>query len=460
MNDLNFTEILHTGSPVHLIGVGGVSMRALAKMLKDMGANVRGSDRDSSIYTLQLDEMGIPVSIGHRPDNVREAALIIRTAAIHDDNPEIVAANRAGIPIISRAEAWGFIMKHYPQVVCVSGTHGKTSTTAMIATFAQDCQLDPTVMVGGDLPSIGGTLRIGRGDLFVAEACEYQNSFHAFHPTVAVILNIDRDHLDFFKDTDDIISSFRKFALLTPENGVVLINGDDQNCRKAVEGLDRKVVTFGFSETCDVRAVRMEMQNGRNTCDVLCGDNLYCRMSLAVPGQHNLLNAPASAAVAIQLGVPSEDFSDGIAAYHGVGRRFEFKKAWREAKVYDDYAHHPNEIAAALHAARSLEPGRVICAFQPHTYSRTVSLLDEFAEALKLADKAVICPIYAAREVNTYGIYTKDLAEKIPGSVWFNTFEEVTDYIVANATEGDIVITLGCGDIYKAAKMMLSKLKA
>ena len=454
MNDLNFTEILHTGSPVHLIGVGGVSMRALAKMLKDMGANVRGSDRDSSIYTLQLDEMGIPVSIGHRPDNVREAALIIRTAAIHDDNPEIVAANRAGIPIISRAEAWGFIMKHYPQVVCVSGTHGKTSTTAMIATFAQDCQLDPTVMVGGDLPSIGGTLRIGRGDLFVAEACEYQNSFHAFHPTVAVILNIDRHHLDFFKDTDDIISSFRKFALLTPENGVVLINGDDQNCRKAVEGLDRKVVTFGFSETCDVRAVRMEMQNGRNTCDVLCGDNLYCRMSLAVPGQHNLLNALASAAVAIQLGVPSEDFSDGIAAYHGVGRRFEFKKAWREAKVYDDYAHHPNEIAAALHAARSLEPGRVICAFQPHTYSRTVSLLDEFAEALKLADKAVICPIYAAREVNTYGISSQDLADKIPGAETVNDLRHAAKRLGELVQPGDLIFTMGAGDVFRITQYL------
>ena len=454
MNDLNFNEILRSDAPIHLIGIGGVSMRALAKMLKNMGANVRGSDRDSSIYTLQLDEQGIPVAIGHRPDNVRDAGLIIRTAAIHDDNPEIAAARAAGIPVISRAEAWGFIMAHYSKVVCISGTHGKTSTTAMIATFTQSAQLDPTVMVGGDLPSIGGTLRIGEGDLFVAEACEYQNSFLSFRPTVSVILNIDRDHLDFFKDTDDIIASFRSFAQLTPENGVVIINGDDNNCRRAVEDLDRKVLTFGFSESCNVRAINTELQDGLFCCDVVHDGNLYCRMKLRVPGQHNLLNALASAAVAIHLGVPSDDFAKGIGAYNGVGRRFEFKKNWREAKVYDDYSHHPTEITAALKAALDLKPNRVICVFQPHTYSRTVSLLDDFAGALAYADNIILCPIFAARETNTYGVSSQDLADRIPGAVVANDLRHAAQLLEELVQPGDLIFTMGAGDVNRITQYL------
>ncbi len=454
MNDLIFNEILRSGKPLHLIGIGGVSMRALAKMLKNMGATVRGSDRDSSIYTLQLDEQGIPVAIGHRPDNVRDAGLIIRTAAIHDDNPEIAAARAANIPVISRAEAWGFIMSHYSKVVCVSGTHGKTSTTAMIATFAQSAQLDPTVMVGGDLPSIGGTLRIGEGDLFVAEACEYQNSFLSFRPTVSVILNIDRDHLDFFKDTDDIIASFRSFAQLTPENGVVIINGDDDNCLRAVEGLDRKVLTFGFSENCSVRAINMELQDGLFCCDVVHDQNLYCRMKLRVPGQHNLLNALASAAVAIHLGVPSDEFSKGIGQYNGVGRRFEFKKNWRDAKVYDDYSHHPTEITAALKAALDLKPNRVICVFQPHTYSRTVSLLDEFAGALAYADNIILCPIFAARETNTYGVSSQDLADRIPGAVVANDLRHAAQLLDDLVQPGDLIFTMGAGDVNRIVQYL------
>ena len=454
MNDLNFNEILRSGNPIHLIGIGGVSMRALAKMLKNMGATVRGSDRDSSIYTLQLDEQGIPVAIGHRPDNVRDAGLIIRTAAIHDDNPEVAAARAAGIPVISRAEAWGFIMSHYSKVVCVSGTHGKTTTTAMIATFTQSAKLDPTVMVGGDLPSIGGTLRIGEGDLFVAEACEYQNSFLSFRPTVSVILNIDRDHLDFFKDTDDIIASFRNFAQLTPENGVVIINGDDNNCLRAVEGLDRKVMTFGFTENCSVRGINMMLQDGFFCCDVIYEGSLYCRMKLRVPGQHNLLNALASAAVAIHLGVPSDDFAKGIGEYHGVGRRFEFKKNWRGATVYDDYSHHPTEITAALKSALDLKPNRVICVFQPHTYSRTVSLLDEFAGALAYADNIILCPIFAARETNTYGVSSQDLADRIPGAVVANDLRHAAQLLEEVVQPGDLIFTMGAGDVNRIAQYL------
>ena len=454
MNDLNFNEILRSDAPIHLIGVGGVSMRALARMLKDMGAHVRGSDRDSSIYTLQLDEQGIPVAIGHRPDNVRDAGLVIRTAAIKDDNPEVVAARAQKIPVISRAEAWGFIMEHYSKVVCVAGTHGKTSTTAMIATFAESASLDPTVMVGGDLPSIGGTLRIGHGELFVAEACEYQNSFLSFHPTLAVILNIDRDHLDFFKDTDDIIASFRTFAQLTPADGAVILNGDDENCRKMARDLDREVITFGFGEDCDIRAVNQAFRNGLNCCDVLYKGDLYCRMALKVPGDHNLMNALSAAAVAIRLGVPSEDFANGIGAYNGVGRRFEFKRAWRDAKVYDDYSHHPTEIEAALKAARSLGPNRVVCVFQPHTYSRTVSLLDEFAQALSHADKVILCPIFAAREVNTYGVSSEDLAKRISGAEVAADLRQAAQMLGEQVQPGDLIFTMGAGDVCKLVQYL------
>ncbi len=446
---------IHGQMPIHLIGIGGVSMRALAKMLKDMGACVQGSDRDESTYTEALREMGIPVAIGHFADNVKNASVIIRTAAIPDSNPEIVAANEAGIPILSRAEAWGAIMTAYDQVVCVAGTHGKTSTTAMIATFTQAAKLDPTVMVGGDLKSIDGTLRIGHSPLFVAEACEYRNSFLSFCPSVAVILNIDRDHLDFFKDTDDIIASFRLFAMLTPENGAVIINGEDANSRKAVEGLPRRVITFGLDETCDVHPERVWEETGLFRCDVIAFGALYGRLRLSVPGKHNLLNALASAAVAVELGVPSEAYYDGMKQYVGVGRRFEFKKDWRGAKIYDDYAHHPNEIEATLKAAKAVKPNRVICVFQPHTYSRTVKLLDEFAVALSHADRAIICPIYAARETNTYGISAEDVAKRIPGGVAVESFDEAANLLETIVQPGDLIFTMGAGNVYQLSDLLV-----
>ncbi len=454
MNEQTFEHILHSGRTVHLVGIGGVSMRALARMLRDMGVSVRGSDRDESVHTQALRESGIPVTIGHRAENVLGAALVIRTAAIRDDNPEIVSARAENIPVVSRAEAWGMIMGHYRRVVCVAGTHGKTSTTAMIATFTQAAALDPTVMVGGELPSIGGTLRIGHSDLFVAEACEYRNSFLSFRPTVSVILNIDRDHLDFFKDTDDIIASFRRFALLTPEDGAVILNGDDENSRRAVEGLPRRVVTFGLSENCDVHPENIRVEKGLYSCDVIADGKLYCCMKLSVPGKHNLLDALAAAAVAVELGVLSDDFARGMESYRGVGRRFEFKKHWRGADVYDDYAHHPNEIEASLKAAKALSPGRVICVFQPHTYSRTVSLLDDFALALSHADKAILCPIYAARETNTYGISSADLAGRIPGAEAVEDFDHAARRLAEIVRPGDLIFTMGAGDVWRVADLL------
>lgn len=451
MTDKEFDAVLHSGAPVHLTGIGGVSMRALAQMLKSLGADVRGSDRDDSVYIERLRGQGIPVFVGHRAENVEGAALVIRTAAVRDDNPEISAARENGIPVLERAQAWGLLMKCYNTTVCVSGTHGKTTTTSMIATFAQTAELDPTVMVGGELENIGGTLRIGRSDLFIAESCEYRNSFLSFFPTMAVILNIDRDHLDFFKDTEDIMRSFRKFAELTPKNGCVIANGDDENTRVALSGIDRRVVWFGTGADCDVRPSHITVRNGCHSCDVMAGEELYSRIRLSVPGRHNLQNALAAAACAKELGVSSEHFATGIAAYRGVGRRFELKKRWHGAMIYDDYAHHPSEVEAALKAARETTQGRLICVFQPHTYSRIASLLNEFADALKYADLCIICPIYAARETNQWNVSSADLQALIPNSLTAKDLDDAAQILKQIVQPGDLVFTMGAGDVYRVA---------
>lgn len=454
MNDQQFESYIREQRPVHLIGIGGVSMRALARMLQHMGAHVRGSDRDDSPYIHQLREGGIPVTLGHHPENVSGAGLVIRTAAIPDSNVEVIAAKDANIPILSRAEAWGMIMTHYQKVVCVAGTHGKTSTTAMIATFAEAASLDPTVMVGGDLPAIGGTLRIGHSDLFVAEACEYRNSFLSFHPSIALILNIEQDHLDFFSGLEEIMQSFRQFALLTPENGTVIINGDDANSRKAVEGIPRRVVTFGLSEGCDIRAEQVTLKQGLYQCRVTAYGKPYCTMQLQVPGEHNLMDALAAAAAAVELQTPADAFAAGIHAYHGVGRRFEFRKEWHGARIVDDYAHHPSEIEATLKTARAMQPRRVICVFQPHTYSRTASLLQPFASALSHADHVILCPIFAAREVNTFGISSEDLAMRIPQAETASDFADVVSRLERLVKPDDLVLLMGAGDVNLLSGML------
>lgn len=449
-----FDQVLHTGRPIHLVGIGGISMRALAEMLVHLGAKVQGSDRMDSKAVAHLRETGIPVQVGHFAETVQGVALVIRTAAVPDTNPEIAAAQQAGIPVISRAEAWGLIMSRYPHAVCVAGTHGKTSTTSMIATFAMEAGLDPTVMVGGELASIGGTLRIGHSDLFVAESCEYQNSFLQFAPTVGVILNVEMDHPDFFADLEDVIRSFRQFADLVPESGVLVVNGDDANSRRVTEGTSKRVLYFGMGEDCNVRAVNARLEHGLYHFDVEYNGEHYCSVQLRVPGKHNLYNALATAAVAVFLGVPGEDFAQGVEAYTGVGRRFEFKRTWRGAAVYDDYAHHPSEITVSLQAAKALAQGRVVCVFQPHTYSRTAALMPEFAQALCHADRCVLCPIYAARETDTLGVSSAQLAALIPGAEAADSLEDAAKRLEHLVQPGDLVFTMGAGDVVKIAGML------
>ena len=444
--------------PVHLIGIGGVSMNSLAELLLSKGVPVTGSDRTETDVTDRLELLGARITYAHLPENVEGASLVIRTAAVHDDNPEIVRAHELGIPVIERAQAWGQMMIEYNNVICLSGTHGKTTTTSMMTMIAMRAAMDPTVMVGSNLPAIGGTLRIGGHGTFVVEACEYCNSFLSFAPTIAVVLNVEADHLDFFKDIDDIVHSFHEFCELVPAGGLIVANADDENAMRAVEGAERTVLTFGLSESADVWADKIEVQNGYYRFDVMAGKYLYCHVELQVPGRHNMMNALACCAVSRFLGIPGETVSAGLDAFTGSSRRFQRTGVTAKgAVVVDDYAHHPSEMCATLKAARQMDFKRIICAFQSHTYTRTKALFNDFVEALKLCDLAVLAPIYAAREQNTIGIYASDLAAQVPGARAFDSFEEIADFLREEAGEGDLVITMGAGDIYRVGEMLVEK---
>lgn len=444
--------------PVHLIGIGGVSMNSLAELLLSKGVPVTGSDRTETDVTDRLELLGARITYAHLPENVEGASLVIRTAAVHDDNPEIIRAHELGIPVIERAQAWGQMMIEYNNVICLSGTHGKTTTTSMMTMIAMRAAMDPTVMVGSNLPAIGGTLRIGGHGTFVAEACEYCNSFLSFAPTIAVVLNVEADHLDFFKDIDDIVHSFHEFCELVPAGGLIVANADDENAMRAVEGAERTVLTFGLSEGADVWADKIETQNGYYRFDVMAGKYLYCHVELQVPGRHNMMNALACCAVSRFLGIPGETVSAGLGAFTGSSRRFQRTGVTAKgAVVVDDYAHHPSEMCATLKAARQMNFKRIICAFQSHTYTRTKALFNDFVEALKLCDLAVLAPIYAAREQNTIGIYASDLAAQVPGARAFDSFEEIADFLREEAGEGDLVITMGAGDIYRVGEMLVEK---
>ena len=443
-------QYLVPGSHVHLVGIGGVSMRPLGLVLKGMGMKVTGSDMSASEGTRELETKGIPVTIGHNAENIQGADCIIRTAAAHNDNPEIAAARASGIPVFERAQAWGEIMRSYKNAVCVSGTHGKTTTTSMLTHILMEADLDPTVMIGGYLPLLHASHRVGHGDTILLESCEYCDSFLNFFPTLALVLNVEEDHLDYFKDLADIQKSFHKFAEMATFG--VVANGDDPHTVQALEGID--YVTFGLGEGNRIHAANM-CPDWRHF-DVLCDGEFYCHLDMGVLGRHNAMNALAASAAAWMMGIPGEAVSRGLVSFHGAGRRMEFKGKFHGADVYDDYAHHPDEVAATISAVRDAMPGRrLVLAFQPHTYSRTSALFDDFVRELSRADVLVLAEIYAARERNTIGISSADVAEKIPGAVFCETLPEVTEYLRQNVREGDVVLTMGAGDIFRAGEALL-----
>lgn len=441
-------QYFRPGKRVHLVGIGGVSMRPLALVLRERGLEISGSDMNASVTTDELIAKGITVYIGHRAENTEGADCIIRTAAARNDNPEIAAARAKGIPVFERAEAWGVIMQEYANAICIAGTHGKTTTTGMVTHIFMEAGRDPTVMIGGYLPLLSAGHRVGKGDTIIAESCEYCNSFHNFFPTVAVINNIEEDHLDFFKDLRDIQKSFRHFAMQIPASGKLIANGDDENTREALAGLP--FLSFGFGEHNDVHPVNIS--EDWRCFDVVCGSKPYCRVELGVYGKFNACNALGACAVAWYMGIDGETAARGLAGFHGAGRRLEFKGTCNGADIYDDYAHHPHELKAMLEAVRTRHYQRIVLAFQPHTYSRTKALFPQFVEVLKIPDLVVFAEIYAAREQNTIGIHSSDLAAEVPGSVCFETLPEVSDYLRSIARPGDIILTVGAGDIYKAGE--------
>ena len=450
-NQKDIFSYLVPGKCAHLAGIGGVSMSPLAEVLHGMGLKVQGSDMNDGPSVEHLRSLGIPVAIGHAADNLGDADFVVRTAAIHDDNPEISGAVARGIPVFERAQAWGAIMHGYRNALCISGTHGKTTTTSMCTHIIMAAQMDPTVMIGGTLPLLHAGHRVGKGDTIILESCEYCNSFLNFFPTVAVILDVDADHLDFFKDLADVEHSFRTFASLVPEDGLIVANGDDQNTRDTLQGLP--YLSFGFDASNTVYG--KNFSEDFSEFDVFCGGQPYAHLRLGVIGRHNALNALAACAVAWKFGISGEDAKTALASFHGAGRRLEYKGSYRGADVYDDYAHHPNELHALLQAVRLMHYQRVICAFQPHTYSRTRALFQDFVDELRTVDQAVLTDIYAAREQNTVGVSSADLAAEIPGSVYCPSLQSVTAYLQANARPGDIILTVGAGDIYKAGEALL-----
>lgn len=453
---LEIHDYIQPGRTAHLVGIGGVSMSPLAEVLHGAGVRITGSDAHESGAVEHLRTLGVPVTIGHLPESVEGADCVIRTAAVHDDNPEIAAARRLGIPVFERAQAWGAIMRHYHNALCVAGTHGKTTTTSMCTHIFLAAGLDPTVMIGGTLPAIGSGYRVGKGETIILESCEYCNSFLSFFPTVAVILNVEEDHLDFFKDLADIQHSFRRFAELVPPAGSVIVNADNASAMEAVAGLEHPIFTFGLDHAADCTAANLTEVDGRPVFDVMIRGEKYARVELHVYGHHNVLNALAAASAAWALGLPGHAVETGLASFTGAGRRFEHKGTYHGAEVYDDYAHHPDELHALFTTAKEMGYERLVVAFQPHTYSRTAKLFERFVEELKIPDVAILAEIFAAREQNTLGISSADLCRNIPGAVYCSTLDKAAAALRQAARPGDLILTVGAGDIYRAGEKLLA----
>lgn len=433
-------------------------MSGIAKVLLNNGVRVSGSDIRESDTLEELRRDGAQVSVGHSASNITNQTLVVYTSAVKEDNPEIVAAREKGIELIDRAAMLGRIMKEYKKAVSVAGTHGKTTATSMLAYIMLSAGLDPTVMVGGKLDGIDGNLRIGKSEYFLTETCEYMRNFLKFFPRAAVILNVEEDHLDYYRDIDDITDAFHSFAMLVPEDGFVVVNKGSANAMRSVENIKAKVYTFGY-EDADFTAENISFSScGCPSFDICSNGERLMEISLGVVGRHNVLNAAAAALTAVKMGIDLGSVKKGLEAFGGTKRRFEKKGFVNGALVIDDYAHHPTEIKATLDALKQVEHKRVWCIFQPHTYTRTYSLFNDFVKALSGAGNVILTDIYAAREKDTGLVSSRELSEKIEGSVYIKDFEEIADYIRKNAKEGDIVLTMGAGNVCDIAPMLTQRI--
>lgn len=450
-------DVIKSAKRIHFIGIGGSGMCPLAEILHSQGHYLTGSDNNESDTVKRIRNMGIPVVMGQRAENVDGADMVVYTAALLPDNPELVAAKEKGIPTFERSKLFGYFTRNYDNCVGVCGTHGKTTVTSMLTHILIENNFDPSAVIGGRLPLTGTNGRVGESDILVCEACEYKDTFLDLTPDISVILNVDRDHMEYFKTLENLEASFRKFADMSTK--CVIYNGDDKNTIDSVQGVNGKtMITFGKTDGCDYVAKNIDWKDGAFPCyDVYHEGELLGRIELSVPGEHNVLNSLAAISTAMYLGATFEQCKVSVATFKGAGRRFEYLGSYNGADIVDDYAHHPAEIEVTLSAAKKMSYKRVWAVFQPFTFSRTKMHLQAFAETLSIADKVVLTEIMGSREINTYGITTQDLADEIDGSVWFDTFQKVADYLKENIAEGDLVLTLGCGDVYKIAKLILGK---
>ncbi len=445
---------------VHFIGIGGISMSGLAEVLLKEGFTISGSDAQASDLTRQLEAQGATIYIGQRASNIEARTdLVVYTAAIHPDNPEYMQAIALNIPTLSRAELLGQMMDNYPRSITVSGTHGKTTTTSMVAHILLAAQADPTISIGGILHAIGGNIRVGSSDLFLTEACEYTNSFFHFYPKYNIILNIEEDHMDFFKDLDDIRNSFQRFANNTSQDGVLIINSEIADPEGITKDLAAKVVNYGTTGQEDYYATDIAYNSLGCASFVAHTPKDSFKVTLSVPGEHNVSNALSAIAFGCEAGFSKEDITAGLLAFGGTVRRFEVKGQLGNVTVVDDYAHHPTEITATLTAAKNFPHDRIICVFQPHTYTRTKAFWNEFAQALSMADIVVLADVYAARETDTLGIRSEDLAKDISKlgaeCYYFPGFDEIENFLLEKCMNNDLLITMGAGDVYKIGENLL-----
>lgn len=438
-------------------------MSSIANILLSRGYKVSGSDSKESALTKELESLGAQIIIGQSADNISdEIGTVVYTAAISESNPELQAVRTMGIPAFTRAEFLGTLMNEYENVICVSGTHGKTTTTSLISQIFMEAKADPTILSGGIIPFLGSQTRIGQSGHMIAEACEYTNSFLSFFPTIAVILNVKADHLDFFKDLDDIRASFRQFACLVPEDGALVINSEIENVSFFTEGLPCRVVTYGSNASDNFTAANISYNEfACGGYDLIRDGQMIGHVQLRIPGAHNVSNSLAAAAACDICGIPADQIIAGLNEFTGVERRFEYKGKLGGVTVIDDYAHHPDEINATLDAALAYPHQKLWVVFQPHTYSRTVSLMDDFAKALSRADAVVLPDIYAAREQNTFGVSSEDLSDRISElgteSYYIPTFDAVENFLLKNCEDGDLLITMGAGDVVNIGNSLLGK---
>lgn len=454
---------MFSNKTIHLIGIGGVSMSGIAEMLLSMGAIVTGSDVAESKITKHLESLGITIFYGHHPELIKDADIIVYSAAIHEDDPERLEVARLKKENYERAPFLGKLMLQYKNSLCISGTHGKSTTTGMVASIFLEAELNPTIQIGAILPSIHSTSRIGAHDYLIMEACEYVDSFLHFKPTAEIITNIDNDHLDYFKNLDNIKSSFQKYANLLPNNGYLILNEDDENS-KCITKTDAKIITYGLQSDANFIAKNIEINEyGCYSFDVYHDHVYYIHINLELHGKHNIYNALAAIALASNYIYDKDSIRKGIEAYHGVERRFEFITEFKGARIYDDYAHHPTELQTIVNNLKDMKYHKSIAVFQPHTYSRTIEHLDQFADTLKDFDEVIIAKIYAAREENVYGVKEIDLVDKINANGdclkarFIEKEEDIISYLKENIEKGDFVITIGAGPINKIAYQLKEK---